>query len=151
MKNRRFTVLLSLPLLFLLLLASCTTTPTALRERETVAFGQVFTVNGRATPLLTVPFTDVSVYLLSDKSTTLPLVSKTAFNKDQTVTVRVSVVGTKGIQPKEFLDSVKDLASQLVKNGVVSKDVAEPVSTAILVAVKGATALVGNVLILVQD
>ena len=146
MKNRFFVVLLPL-----LLLASCATTPSALKNLDTVAFGQKFTVAGRVTPLVSIPLTEVTVSLLSDKTATFPLVSKTPFTKDQKVVVAVSVVGTKGIQPKEMLDTVKALAAQLVKNGLVSKDVAEPVSAAILAAVKGATALVGNVLILVEE
>ncbi|MEI8095305.1 MAG: hypothetical protein WCG80_13935 [Spirochaetales bacterium] len=137
-------------LLPMLLLAGCYTTPSALKNLDTVAFGQEFAVTGKVKPLLQVPLTDINLYLLSDDGASFPLVSKKKFSNGQTVDLHVSVVGTKGQLPNELVDSIKNLADLLLRKGLVPKETAELVSTAIVTTVKGAAALVGNVLILVQ-
>lgn len=155
---RRTTLRSSVPCVFRILLtvavtllASCYTTPSALKSMGTVPFGQPMALSGKVTPLIVLPGVEFNLYLLSDAKASYPLVSKKKYANDEVVDFHGTVWNTQSLTGLPDPAVLEPFTRYLVSHAYVKQEVAQLVVTTLLTGLKGLSALADSLFLLVQE
>jgi len=121
-----------------LVLTSCATlTPSGLAKEPKNYLQKEVSIEGMVTALVTIPFTDIRLFLLSDKVASVPVVSTKAPRTDVPVTLKAWVAGFAVPVGQWGESEQRYLRDKLVELGILKDDVSDVVAGLLIAALKG--------------
>jgi len=137
--------------LLVVVLSACLTTPGEIDKDPSIYNGKTVKVRGEVEKIYNIPLTDISVFLLRDKETSVPVVSLVERDKGGKVVVdgQVWAFPEDGMNAGS-IEAVEAVEDFLVENDIVGREKGREVSALVLTAIRKLASGLGEIWFIIE-